>query len=167
MDMPFSERLRRTYMTSYVLTLIGNTKPEPLTTAHIEHVCKRLRLTYSKDWLAEDEACDTYFDSTLSAREISALVKNVLSDTAIDSVCTPIAGRRKKILISDMDSTIIDQECIDELGDAIGAGHEIRKITLDVVNGNIGFSDALRQRMALMKGMEYELLERVTQSASH
>ena len=161
MDMPFSERLRRTYMTSYVLTLIGNTKPEPLTTAHIEHVCKRLRLTYSKDWLAEDEACDTYFDSTLSAREISALVKNVLSDTAIDSVCTPIAGRRKKILISDMDSTIIDQECIDELGDAIGAGHEIRKITLDVVNGNIGFSDALRQRMALMKGMEYELLERV------
>ena len=38
-------------MTSYVLTLIGNTKPEPLTTAHIEHVCMRLRLTYSNDWL--------------------------------------------------------------------------------------------------------------------
>lgn len=148
-------------MTSYALTLIGNTKAEPLAPTHVEQVCDHLTLKCEQDWLAENEACDLFFDSALSAAEISAQSRDALCDTAIDSICTPIAGRRKKILISDMDSTIIDQECIDQLGEAIGVGQSIRKITRDVVNGDIGFSDALRQRMALMKGMEHELLERV------
>ena len=60
-----------------------------------------------------------------------------------------------------MDSTIINQECIDELGDAIGVGSRIKEITAAVINGDISFSDALRQRMALMKGMERRLLENV------
>ncbi len=84
-----------------------------------------------------------------------------MSGSAIDTVCTSIKGRRKKLLISDMDSTVIDQECIDELGDAIGAGSQIREITAAVVNGDIGFSDALRKRLALMKGMERRLLKSV------
>ncbi len=56
---------------------------------------------------------------------------------------------------------MINQECIDELGDSIGVGQQIRAITSAVVNGDIGFSDALRQRMALMKGMPQSHLEKV------
>ncbi|MCK5273545.1 MAG: phosphoserine phosphatase SerB, partial [Alphaproteobacteria bacterium] len=113
------------------------------------------------DWLAEEEACDLFLDSPLSAADITAQARDALSGTAIDTVCTSIGERRKKLLISDMDSTVIDQECIDELGDAIGIGSRIREITAAVVNGDISFSDALRKRLALMIGMDRRLLKSV------
>jgi len=148
-------------MTMYALTLIGGEKQERLLQANLDQVCRRLDLDCEPDWLAEAKACDLIFRSELSAAEITAQAAEALEGTKIDAVCTPAHQRRKRILISDMDSTIIDQECIDELGDAIGIGSQISRITQAVVNGEIGFPEALRQRMALMKGMEYGLLERV------
>ena len=148
-------------MTSYVLTLIGNARSAILETAHIERVWQRLATTGRVDWLARNEACDLFFDSPFAAAEITAQVLDALSGTALDAVCTTTPGRRKKLLISDMDSTVINQECIDELGDAIGVGSQIREITTAVVRGNIGFCDALRQRLALMKGMDRSLLKSV------
>jgi len=148
-------------MTSHVLTLIGNMASAPLQLVHIERVCQCLATTGEADWLADGEACDLFIAPPLSTVEITGRARAALSGTAIDAVCTSIEGRRKKLLVSDMDSTVIDQECIDELGDAIGVGPRIREITAAVVNGDIGFSDALRQRMALMKGMERSLLESV------
>ena len=148
-------------MPSYVLTLIGNMNSAPLEPVHIKRVCQRLALSGKEDWLAEDEACDVFIESPRSAAGITGLARDALSRTAIDAVCTPTAGRRKKLLISDMDSTLIDQECIDELGDAIGVGSRIREITAAVIRGDISFSDALRERMALMKGMDRSLLESV------
>ncbi len=148
-------------MTSHVLTLIGNTATAPLEPVDIERVCRRLATTGEADWLAEREACDLFIESSLSAVEIAERARDALSGTAIDAVCTAVEGRRKKLLVSDMDSTVIDQECIDELGDAIGIGSRIREITAAVVNGDMSFSDALRKRMVLMKGMERGLLESV------
>ena len=148
-------------MKEYALTLIGDMAKQPLLSGYLDRVCGQLELDCQPDWLADNEACDLFFLSDKSAADITARAQAALKGHAIDAVCTPLRGRRKKILISDMDSTIIDQECINELGDAVGVGQIIRKITLDVVNGNIGFSDALRQRMALMKGMDISLLERV------
>ncbi len=148
-------------MPSYVLTLIGNLNSAPLEAVHIERVCQALALSGKEEWLAEGEACDVFIDSPLTAAGITGQARDALSGTTIDAVCTPASGRRKKLLISDMDSTLINQECIDELGDAIGAGSRIREITTAVVRGDIGFSDALRQRMALMKGMDRALLESV------
>ncbi len=150
-------------MTSHVLTLIGKMASAPLEPGHIEGVCQRLATAGEVDWLAEREACDLFIESSLSAVDIAEQARDALSGTAIDAVCTSIEGRRKKLLISDMDSTVIDQECIDELGDAIGVGPRVREITAAVVSGDISFSDALRQRMALMKGMERGLLESVYQ----
>jgi phosphoserine phosphatase len=155
-DPPWSQNL-----TSHVLTLIGNARSAPLEPVHIERVCRRLATTGKVDWLAEEEACDLFLDSPLSAADITAQARDALSGTAIDTVCTSIGERRKKLLISDMDSTVIDQECIDELGDAIGIGSRIREITAAVVNGDISFADALRERMALMKGMERGVLKSV------
>ena len=148
-------------MTSYVLTLIGNMQHAPLEPVHIERVRQCLGTIGEVDWLAENEACDLFIESTHSAAGIAGQAREVLSGAAIDAVCTSIERRRKKLLVSDMDSTVIDQECIDELGDAIGLGSQIGEITAGVVNGDVSFSDALRERLALMKGMERDLLESV------
>ncbi len=148
-------------MTSYVLTLIGNAKSALVEPVHIERVWQRLATTGRVDWLAAEEACDLFFDSPLAATEITEQALEALSGTALDAVCTANQGRRKKLLISDMDSTVINQECIDELGDAIGVGAQIREITAAGIRGDVSFSDALRQRLALMKGMDRNLLESV------
>lgn len=148
-------------MTSHVLTLIGSVRSAPLEPVHVERVTRRLGPTGKVDWLAEGEACDVFLESPLSAAELTGQARDALLGEAIDAVCTPISGRRKKLLIADMDSTVIDQECIDELGDAIGLGPKIKEITAAVVNGDVSFADALRQRLALMKGMEHGVLDSV------
>ncbi|MHA1571349.1 MAG: phosphoserine phosphatase SerB, partial [Alphaproteobacteria bacterium] len=151
-------------MTSYVLTIIGQAEYAAVEPLHIERVWQCFGITGRVDWLAADEACDLFFESALSAADLTAQALDALSGTALDAVCIPTLGRRKKLLISDMDSTIINQECIDELGDAIGVGSQIREITAAVIRGDISFSDALRQRLALMKGMDRDLLEVVYES---
>jgi phosphoserine phosphatase len=148
-------------MTSYVITLIGNARTTPLSTSTVKLISQSLDIETRENWLAKDEACDLFFESHKCVSALRAQTNEAMQGAGIDAVCMPVATRRKKILISDMDSTIIDQECIDELGDAIGVGKQISQITQAVVNGEIGFSDALRQRMTLMKGMDYQLLERV------
>ena len=148
-------------MTSYALTLVGNTNSSPLEPDHIEQVFQCLGLPGETDWLGEGEACDLLINSRLSAEEITKKARDALAGCSIDTVCTPIEGRRKKLLISDMDSTVIDQECIDELADAIGLGSQIRAITASVTQGNISFPEALRKRLELMKGMEQTVLENV------
>ncbi len=148
-------------MATYTLTLIGNLRSGPLLPSHLGQVCKHLNLDCTPDWLAENEACDLAFPSELSAAEIMAQALAALEGTTIDATCTPTKGRRKRMLISDMDSTIINQECIDELGEAYGIGPKIRKITQKVITGQIGFPDALRQRLALMDGMPENLLMQV------
>lgn len=148
-------------MTAYVITLIGNAQTNPLRPETITLVSRALNIAPQEDWLGKNEACDLFFDSQTDAATFNKQAHVALQGSGIDAVCMPAVGRRKKLLISDMDSTMINQECIDELGDAIGVGDKISHITQAVVSGDIGFSDALRQRLALMKGMEYELLDRV------
>ena len=150
-------------MTPYVLTLIGNPESAPLESVHVEQVFQSLEISGETDWLAKNEACDLFIDSELSVEAINQKVRNILAGYSIDIACTPNNDRRKKLLISDMDSTVINQECIDELSDEIGIGAQIRKITASVIRGDISFPDALRQRLQLMKGMEDKELERVYQ----
>jgi phosphoserine phosphatase len=148
-------------MTSYVLTLIGNAESAPLEPMHIDRVLQCLELPAETDWLAEREACDLFINSSLSPESINEKARDVLAGKSIDTVCTLAEGRRKKLLISDMDSTIIHQECIDELADAIGIGPQIREITATVIRGDISFPEALRKRIGLMKGMDIKTLESV------
>ncbi len=150
-------------MTAHALTLIGNARSNPLEPVHIERVCQRLGISAAPDWLAEGEACDLFIDGPLSAPDLAEQAREALSGTMIDAVCTAARGRRKKLLISDMDSTIIDQECIDELADVFGVGARIKEITTAVINGEINFSEALRKRVALLRGMDHGLLDSVYQ----
>ncbi|MCB6177714.1 phosphoserine phosphatase SerB [Rhodobacter sp. Har01] len=79
----------------------------------------------------------------------------------IDLVVQPSEGRRKRLLIADMDSTMIQQECIDELADEAGVGTYVADITARAMNGELDFEDALRERVGLLKGLSESVIARV------
>jgi phosphoserine phosphatase len=79
----------------------------------------------------------------------------------IDLAVQPAAGRKKRMLIADMDSTMIQQECIDELADEAGVGAYVAGITARAMNGELDFEAALRERVGLLKGLEEAVIARV------
>ncbi len=79
----------------------------------------------------------------------------------IDLAVQPAEGRRKEVLVADMDSTMIGQECIDELADIAGVGERVKEITARAMNGELGFEGALRERVALLEGFSTDVIERV------
>jgi len=79
----------------------------------------------------------------------------------IDMVVQKAEGRKKRLLIADMDSTMIRQECIDELADEAGVGARVAEITARAMNGELDFEGALRERVGLLKGLPEEVIARV------
>jgi len=84
-----------------------------------------------------------------------------LQERRVDMVVQPTAGRRKRLLLADMDSTMIRQECIDELADEAGVGAHVAGITARAMNGELDFDTALRARVSLLKGLPEAVIERV------
>ncbi len=84
-----------------------------------------------------------------------------LQTLQVDLAVQPSANRRKRLLIADMDSTMIGQECIDELADEAGVGAHVAAITARAMNGEIAFEGALRERVALLRGLPEGVIERV------
>lgn len=111
------------------------------------------------DWLAEKEACDIPFDGNVSA--VNNSVASELRRSGIDIAALPASGRRKKLLIADMDSTLIEQECIDELAREIGKGEEIAPITEKAMRGDIEFEPALRKRTVLLAGLRSTIVDEI------
>lgn len=79
----------------------------------------------------------------------------------IDLILQPSANRRKRLLLADMDSTMIQQECIDELADEAGVGAHVAGITARAMNGELEFDAALRERVALLKGLPESVIDKV------
>ncbi|GHA83026.1 phosphoserine phosphatase SerB [Algimonas arctica] len=100
------------------------------------------------------EAVSTAKDSA-DARAILAAAK-ITGDVCVQ----PVAGRRKTVLICDMDSTLIGQECIDELADFAGVKDRVSEITERAMRGEIGFEGALEERVSLLKGLPVSTLQR-------
>lgn len=84
-----------------------------------------------------------------------------LQGLGIDLAVQPAEGRRKTMLIADMDSTMIGQECIDELADMAGVGDRVKDITARAMNGELGFEGALLERVALLRGQPVSIIDRV------
>lgn len=84
-----------------------------------------------------------------------------LQSAGIDLVIQPAQGRKKRLLIADMDSTMIEQECIDELADEAGVGAYVADITRRAMNGELEFEAALRERVGLLKGLSADVIDRV------
>jgi phosphoserine phosphatase len=96
------------------------------------------------DYLVEGEAI----------APLSAAVDAALAGLQVDFAVQPWAGRRKRLLIADMDSTIIGCECLDELADFAGVKDQVSAITERAMRGEIGFEGALRERVGMLKGLE-------------
>ena len=84
-----------------------------------------------------------------------------LQNREFDFAVLPIGNRRKRLLVADMDSTIIEQECIDELAAEAGVGEAVSSITEQAMNGVIDFEDAVRERVGLLAGLPEETIEKV------
>jgi phosphoserine phosphatase len=84
-----------------------------------------------------------------------------LQGIGVDLVVQPAQGRRKKLLLADMDSTMIQQECIDELADAAGVGAHVAGITARAMNGELDFEEALRERVGLLAGLPESVIAEV------
>ena len=90
---------------------------------------------------------------------IHLVAKTVVGDAPVDLCIQPWEGRRKKLLVADMDSTIIGVECLDELADFAGVKAEVSAITERAMRGEIGFEGALRERVGMLKGLPLTALE--------
>lgn len=111
------------------------------------------------DWLSPQEACDIPFAG--ERETVLSGVRAALADKPIDVNAVPAATRRKKLLLADMDSTLIEQECVDELAAELGMRREVAAITERAMRGDIAFEPALRERVALLKGLPLAVIDKV------
>jgi phosphoserine phosphatase len=143
-----------------VATLISNPKAPQLSQA-IANMASEALSASSIAWLAPEIACDIPVPAGMPATQAEGNIHKVLGDLPIDVAIQKAHGRRKTMLIADMDSTMIDQECIDELAAEVGIKDHVAAITARAMNGEIAFEPALRERVALLKGLELSVVDRV------
>jgi phosphoserine phosphatase len=142
----------------HVLTLIANREATSLTDALLTRVRDALgggTITV----LSPNEAVDI---SCNAAPDLAA-VRAALDGAAVDAIAQPVHGRRKRLLIADMDSTIVTAETLDELADFAGLKERIAAITARAMNGELDFKAALRERVAMLKGLPVAALEQTWQ----
>ncbi|UWP96983.1 phosphoserine phosphatase SerB [Aliiroseovarius crassostreae] len=109
-------------------------------------------------WLAPDEAAE------FTLAEMPGNLWDVWADLqklGVDLIVLPAQGRKKKMLLADMDSTMIQQECIDELADEAGVGERVKDITARAMNGELDFDGALTERVGLLKGLPERVITEV------
>jgi phosphoserine phosphatase len=113
------------------------------------------------DWLTPCIAADFHLPEGACPAQAEDALRQAVGVAPVDIAVQDAADRRKKMLIADMDSTMIDQECIDELADVIGIKSHVAAITARAMNGEIAFEPALRERVALLKGLRTEIIAQV------
>jgi phosphoserine phosphatase len=145
-------------MTLLVATFVSNPQTPTLTPALIERGAQALGLTGQTQWLGKDIAADFVFESTLARRALADALRGTLEPYPIDVIVQPVDGRRKKLFLADMDSTMIGQECIDELADFVGLKEQVSFITERAMRGELSFEPALRERVALLKGLDVSVI---------
>ena len=109
-------------------------------------------------WLSPDEAAE--FDVAVAPSNLWDVWAD-LQAMGVDLCLQTTRDRRRKVLIADMDSTMIGQECIDELAEAAGVGEKVRAVTARAMNGELDFNEALIARLSLLKGMPVSIVDRV------
>ena len=112
-------------------------------------------------WLADGIACDIALRDGTDVKTAEQKLRAAVAELPVDLVIQEAETRRKKFLIADMDSTMIGQECIDELADVVGLKDRVAEITARAMNGEIAFEPALRERVALLKGLPISVVDEV------
>jgi phosphoserine phosphatase len=148
---------QRKLMSMFVATLICHPDTPRLTPAIADSVMHGLN-GETLVWLHDGVACDIFFSSL--SDNYTALRGSLAADE-IDLVVQREETRRKKVLLADMDSTMIQQECIDELAAMAGVGERVALITARAMNGELDFEDALKERVGLLSGLDVGIIQKV------
>ena len=150
---------------SLVATLICNPDNPALDSTIVDGARAVLPQASPAHWLFDGVAVDIPFgaDSHLEGdrRAIEQRLRELRGDLPIDIVVQPVGFRRKKLFLADMDSTMIGQECIDELADFVGVKAHVAGITERAMRGEIEFEPALRERVALLKDLPASAVDEV------
>lgn len=143
-----------------VATLIANPSNPVLNSTIAESAASALNAS-GLYWLADGIACDLVLRDGTDVSAAERVLRIAIVDRPIDIAIQEQDQRRKKILIADMDSTMIGQECIDELAAEVGLKDQVSIITARAMNGEIAFEPALRERVALLKGLPISVVDEV------
>ncbi len=139
-----------------VLCLIANPADSDLDVALAAAVVKETG--GELNWLNHSIACEIIEPKSTDAL---AIARDIIGNRPVDAALLPTEGRRKRILVADMDSTMINEECIDELAAAIGIKDQVAAITDRAMRGELDFGEALDTRVALLKGLERKVIEEI------
>jgi phosphoserine phosphatase len=146
---------------SHVATLVSDPAKPALTDAVLAAARALLPGAAAPVWLAQGIAADIPFAALNAALRDLADQVRVRIGAPVDVVIQPAHARRKKLYLSDMDSTVIEQECVDELADFAGLKERVAKITERAMNGEIAFEPALRERVALLRELPVSVVDEV------
>jgi phosphoserine phosphatase len=136
-----------------VLTLIAEPHGASDLPRLVAAIADAVRIPVEPLWLSPGEACDLIFDARCLTA-VEGVARSLIDRADIDALVQPLEGRRKRILVADMEATIIENEMLDELADFRGCRPQIADITRRAMNGEIDFVAALEARVALFAGME-------------
>jgi phosphoserine phosphatase len=146
---------------SLVATLICHPANPALDSTIVDGALAVLPSPGTAQWLFDEVAVDIPFIGSDDIRAVERRLRQARGDLPIDIVVQPQAIRRKKLFLADMDSTMIGQECVDELADFAGIKARVAGITERAMRGEIAFEPALRERVALLKGLAVGVVDEV------
>jgi phosphoserine phosphatase len=139
---------------AWVMTLIGGEGAKNALPDTAAATVRALGIRGEPDWLAPGTACDLPLGEAAEAAARAAI-----GDAAIDVVVQPVAHRRKRLLVADLESTVIENEMLDELADFVGMRKQVAAITRRAMNGELDFAAALAERVALLEGLPVSVLD--------
>jgi phosphoserine phosphatase len=148
---------------THVVTLVTPGDRPALDDALLARAAALLPNASPAEWLAPEIAADIAFAAgeQIDPRDMADRIRTAFGGLPIDVFVQRRAQRRKKLLLADMDSTMIRQECIDELADFVGLKDNVSAITERAMRGEIEFEPALRERVALLRGLERNIVDRI------
>jgi phosphoserine phosphatase len=148
---------------THVATLISNPAEPALDAVALDRARAALPGAGQPNWLDPGIAADIPFTpaGANDQRSLADVIRSALLGRPVDVVVQPEAHRRKRLFLADMDSTMIGQECIDELADHAGFKARVAAITERAMRGEIAFEPALRERVALLEGLPQSVVDEV------
>ena len=148
---------------THVLTLVAAPGRPVLDADLLSALASHLPGAEDFDWLDEKLAADLPFapGPDFDKKSVTEALRLELGDMPVDLVIQPAKFRRKRLFLADMDSTMIGQECIDELADFVGKKAEVAEITERTMRGELVFETSLRARVALLVGLPASIVSTV------